>query len=148
MLYYIILYIILLYILYIIYYTYTIISYTILFSSSDLSSLPSYVLFPSIPFLPLYSSFPVISINLPSSSIPFSCSQSISLFPSSLLPSQYSSPPNPLIHSIRVGSSIYLFIFSSDLSNIPNQTIRPRMFYRSGWLRCDVSISIGFGFMF
>ena len=39
-----------------------------------------------------------------------------------------SSPPN--IHSIRVGIWIRLFI------SHPN--IRPRMFYRSGWLRCVV----------
>ena len=46
---------------------------------------------------------------------------------------------DPLIQSIRVGSSLCLFIFSS--SSIPN--FWPRMFYRSGWLRCDVVKCIG-----
>ena len=39
--------------------------------------------------------------------------------------------PNQLIQSIRVGTYISLFIFIWC-----SRTIRPRMFYRSGWLRC------------
>ena len=44
-----------------------------------------------------------------------------------------------LIQSIRVGTYIYLFIFYQ-YSIIPN--IWPRMFYRSGWLRCVGFISM------
>jgi hypothetical protein len=49
------------------------------------------------------------------------------------------SPPN--IHSILVGTYIYLFILSS-------RTIWPRTFYRSGWLRCDVFNCVVFGLCF
>ena len=76
--------------------------YTILFCSL----LSSSFLFPSLPFLyspSLPSSFP-ISSSLLSSSNPN--------------PLQSSSALIPLIHSIRVGSSISLFIFQSHLSNI------------------------------
>ena len=108
---------------------YSIISYTILFSSSDLSS----VLFPS-------SSSPLIFLSSP----PFLSSSShflLSSYSSSpiLLPS-HSSPI--LIQSIRVGSSISLFIFSSF------QQFWPRMFYRSGWLRCVGFISMCSGLSF
>jgi hypothetical protein len=51
-----------------------------------------------------------------------------------------SSHPNHPIHSIRVGTFIRLFIF---LSNIPISNFWPRMFYRSGWLRCVVRICVG-----
>jgi hypothetical protein len=42
-----------------------------------------------------------------------------------------------LIHSILVGSCRYLFISQTHLP------IWPRMFYRSGWLRCDVVKYVG-----
>ena len=71
---------------YIIHYYYYILSYTILFSSSVL----------------LFPSFPILSS---SSSFPFPISSPIS----PPLPHQ-SSPPHPNIHSIRVGTYIYLFI--------------------------------------
>jgi hypothetical protein len=54
-------------------------------------------------------------------------------FPSSQYSIFYSNPP--LIHSILVGTYIRLFIFP----------IRPRTFYRSGWLRCDVFMFRGWG---
>ena len=94
--------------LYIVYYTYTIISYTyiyyyilsytILFSSSDLFSYPFLLsLLPNLLSLP--PSLPS-SPNIPS----------------------IISPPFPPNHSIRVGVYISLFIFSSDLSH-PNLPI-------------------------
>ena len=76
-------------------------------------------------------------LTLPLPYLPFSSDLSSSSFLSS------SSPFN--IHSIRVGTYITLFIFYQ-YSIIPN--IWPRMFYRSGWLRCVVRICIGFGLCF
>ena len=89
---------------YILYYT---LSYTILFfcpSSSHSSDLPSVLSSSSLLSSPLFSS--------------------LLLFFWYILP----------IHSIRVGTYIYLFIFQT------HQQFSPRMFYRSGWLRCDVCI--------
>ena len=126
----------------IIYYTYTIIyyyyyyyilSYTILF-------------FCSIP-LPLIP-YP----HLLSSSFPFFCSLPIFSSLPFLLPSSNHSPPNLsssfpiyllllLIQSIRVGTYIRSFISNRQ------STIRPRMFYRSGWLRCDVFNYVVFCFV-
>jgi hypothetical protein len=70
--------------------------------------------------------------NLSSSPILFQhpFQYSLLLFPSSSL-------NHPNIHSILVGTYIYLFIFHS----ISSRTIWPRTFYRSGWLRCDGVIS-------
>ena len=51
-----------------------------------------------------------------------------------------SSSSNLLIQSIRVGTWVHLLIFQT------HPTIRPRMFYRSGWLRCVGLICIGFMF--
>ena len=59
------------------------------------------------------------------------CSSSSHL-PNIPLPLPFYSPP--LIHSIRVGTYLYLFIFSSDLSNIPNQQSDPACFIGvDGW---------------
>jgi hypothetical protein len=72
--------------------------------------------------------------SLPSQFFLFSphlSSSSIQSIYSSSSSSQY--PPN--IHSILVGTYIYLFIFFQSFIFLP---IRPRTFYRSGWLRCDV----------
>ena len=79
-------------------------------------------------YLILYSS---ILLLFPSSVLFPSCSSHLlspskySFFLPSILP-----PPNSLIQSIRVGIWVHLLIFQT------HPTIRPRMFYRSGWLRC------------
>jgi hypothetical protein len=91
-----------------------------LFSSSVLSS----VLFSSSVYIILFFS----SILLTSSDL----SSFTIILP--LIPIPLSSHPN--IHSILVGTWIRLFIFSSDLSNIPN--IWPRTNYRR-----DVSSGVG-----
>ena len=128
----IIIYYYILYYYILLYYT-IIISYTILFSSLLSSSHPSIFFLlspPSQPSFPLlssllfYSLFPIFS-HLISSSNPNPLQSSSDL---SLL--FFCS--NHLIHSILVGTYIYLFIFYQ------YPTIPPRMFYRSGWLRCDV----------
>ena len=76
--------------------------------------------------------------SLPNPSLSF---LSLPILLSSIIP--FSPPlPNPLIHSIRVGTYIYLFIFQHA------RIIWPRMFYRSGWLRCVGFICIGLCFMF
>jgi hypothetical protein len=114
-----ILYIYYYYIIHILYYYYTY-YYTILF-----------LFFYPLLFLPIYSfllSF--IYTLLPIYSPPL---LPLLLSSSSLL---------PLIHSILVGTYIYLFIFQTS----PN--IWPRTFYRSGWLRCDVFKCIGILFEF
>ena len=93
-----IVYYIILYIIHILLLLYLILSYTILFFSSDLSPLfPSY----SPPHL--------------SSSLLLFLSSSV-LYSPIFLPSP---PSNSLIQSIRVGIWIHLFIFSSDHPNIP-----------------------------
>ena len=84
-------------------------------------------------FLPLSSS-PLSSLPFP---ILFSSHSFSSVLPSSLIYSLLPNPSFPLLflipfHSIRVGTSIHLFIFNQ------SPTFWPRMFYRSGWLRCDV----------
>jgi hypothetical protein len=101
---------------YYILYIYYYILYTILSSSSVLFSFPH----PSS-----YSSF------LSNPLLPLSSSYSPILPPLSLL--------YFLNHSILVGTYIYLFIFQTH-----PPTIRPRTFYRSGWLRCDVGNGIRF----
>jgi hypothetical protein len=47
--------------------------------------------------------------------------------------------------------SVLTYTYLYSLSIFPSQYSRiiwPRTFYRSGWLRCDVVISIGIRFMF
>ena len=64
---------------------------------------------------------------------------------SSLLPLSHSLPCSFTIisfHSIRVGTYLRLFIFQQ--YPIFPITIWPRMFYRSGWLRCVGLISVVF----
>ena len=99
--------------------------------------LPSSVRFYSLPLFQSQSSSSHLLLNIP---IP-----SHLLFYSSLPLQSSPLPLLSLIHSIRVGLYCWVLI-SSSLLNIPNQTIRPRMFYRSGWLRCDVVISVVFWF--
>jgi hypothetical protein len=134
-----------------------IISYTILFSSSSSSSLP-------FPYSPL-------PLSLPHSFYTCRYLHILIYIPSGYLSSSFISQYSLLIHSILVGTYIYLFIFfglSHSFTNhsfpssfiylpLPNThprntcryldthiyillliTIRPRTFYRSGWLRCDV----------
>ena len=96
----------------IIYYTYTIISYILylilyytLLLSSSLSSSPLRFFSPPylLPILPSY----ILLFLIPSSLIPIL--YNLLLIYSSLPP--HSHPNHPLIHSIRVGTYIYLFIF-------------------------------------
>ena len=83
-------------------------------------------------FFCLYSS----DLSFPSQSLP-SFSDLISILTLPLPPSS-SSPPTFLLHSILVGTWIGLFIFSSSSST----QFWPRTKYRSGWLRCDVVMSM------
>ena len=113
----IIIYYILYYTLYIIYYitiiisyTYTILYYTILFYSH----------------LPLSSLLLLLLSSQSSSTFPIPYNthllSSLPLFPFSsftILPSDLSSFPYQLIHSILVGTYIYLFIFKQDIISIP-----------------------------
>ena len=133
---YIILYTILLYIiiLYIISYYYTIILYLTLYYTLPLfSSIPIFFLSQSIP---PQSPLPFLPSILPSSSplflsLPFSSSPQS--FLSHLLFSRFIPSHHSNIQSIRVGSSISLFIFSSDLSyNIPSQSLTPHVL--SEWM--------------
>ena len=98
---------------YILYYIILLLLYTISYTILLLYSILYYTLLlfnpiSSLPFLPI---IPILSPHL--------------------IYSFY----NHLIHSIRVGTYLRLFIF---------QTIRPRMFYRSGWLRCVGFICVVF----
>ena len=152
---------ILLYILYLIlYYTllFLLFFYLIPFLSSVLfplsSSFPSHLSSSSLlqiylPFPPLHSNPlpPPLFCSSPSnnSHLPILPSPYLIFFPSQYsFPTIFSSifPPSlPLlfllfIHSIRVGIWISLFIFYQ------YRTIWPRMFYRSGWLRCVFGISV------
>ena len=101
-------YIIIFYIIYYtyIYYYYIILYYTLLFLCSSI--LPSHLLFLK------YSSIFLPNLSSSSSFPPPQYSPSPSLLLSFLPSHPY---PNPLIQSIRVGSSIYLFIFFQ--SSIP-----------------------------
>ena len=92
-------------------------------------------------YLILYYTLPILPILFSSSHLfllllflPF-----LILLPLRILLSSSDLSPTYLIQSIRVGTLIRLFIF---------QTIRPRMFYRSGWLRCDVFTYVVFVLMF
>ena len=74
----------------------------------------------------------------------------------------FSSDLFPSLPFLSHSSSILPILFSSDskytcrylhnliyiLEVIPGMTIRPRMFYRSGWLRCVGFISMGIGLGF
>ena len=108
--------------LYIIYYTYYITIILLYYTYYYILYYTPPLIYSSLsPILSTSSSFPSFPFPILSSSVLFF------LFSFLLLPQ--SLPPN--IHSIRVGSSIYLLIFPSQYSQI-----WPRMFYRSGWLRC------------
>ena len=132
---YIILYTILLYIiiLYIISYYYTIILYLTLYYTFPILFYSSSLLSQSIP---PQSPLPFLPSILPSSSplflsLPFSSSPQS--FLSHLLFSRFIPSHHSNIQSIRVGSSISLFIFSSDLSyNIPSQSLTPHVL--SEWM--------------
>ena len=110
-------------------YYYTTILYIIIYYSYYYTIL--FLLFFFLPNI-LYNPLLILSL-LPSLILPFL------IFPHSNLSKQLSmnikrNPSIYPIHSIRVGIWISLFIFQS---SDPLQ-IWPRMFYRSGWLRCDV----------
>jgi hypothetical protein len=111
-----------------------IILYIILYSSNPLI----YTLLP-LPF-PLFFSPPLL-IHPSLSSLHLFSSSSILLWSISFLynPSQYSFYTCRYLHIL-----IYIL---SQYSNPPpsKSTIRPRTFYRSGWLRCDVFNYVVFG---
>ena len=128
--------------LYIIYYTYTIIIILLLYIIIHIRihiHILYYILYLILSSSLLSSSFPILSSVL--SPLPPLPPLISSVLFSSSLPHLIYSLYNPLIQSIRVGSSLCLFIFQTH-----PRIIRPRMFYRSGWLRCVVRISIWFGF--